>query len=253
MRIGRLPETLGEFDEAGRPERPGRAFGQVLRPDADGELRAGPQRAGRQRQRGTTLGRAIAGLVEEGVLVHRHGAGTFVRRNPPHVEQPLSRLTSFIEDMRLRGLAASSKAIEGGTFLPTPEESMMLDIALTEPVFRLARLRLADGVPMAIERAAVPLRFFGRAEPGGDSLYAALERARFRPVRAIQRLRAVVVGAAEAELLGIAEGAPGLDIHRVAYAADGRRVEFARSDSNHFMAELTLSSGARARTEGAAR
>ena len=77
----------------------------------------------------TTLRRAIAGLVDEGVLVHRHGAGTFVRRNPPHVEQPLSRLTSFTEDMRLRGFAASSRAIERGTFLPTPEESIMLDIS----------------------------------------------------------------------------------------------------------------------------
>ena len=123
----------------------------------------------------TTLRRAIAALVDEGVLVHRHGAGTFVKRSPPHVEQPLSRLTSFTEDMRLRGLTASSKAIERGTFLPTPEELMMLDIALTEPVFRLARLRLADDVPMAVEHAAVPLRFFAGAGPEGDSLYAALE------------------------------------------------------------------------------
>ncbi len=205
----------------------------------------------------TTLRRAIAALVDEGVLVHRHGAGTFVRRNPPHVEQPLSRLTSFTEDMRLRGLAASSKAIERGTFLPTPEESMMLDIALTEPVFRLARLRLADGVPMAFERAAVPLRFLGGAQLDGGSLYAALELAGFRPVRAVERLRAVVVGAAEAVLLGVAEGAAALDIHRVAYAADGRRVEFTRSiyrsDTYDFVAELTLSPSARARAEGAAR
>ena len=205
----------------------------------------------------TTLRRAIAGLVDEGVLVHRHGAGTFVRRNPPHVEQPLSRLTSFTEDMRLRGLAASSRAIERGTFLPTPEELIMLDISLTEPVFRLARLRLADGVLMAIERAAVPLRFLGRAEPDGDLLYAALETAGFRPVRAIERLRAVVVGAAEAALLGVPEGAAALDIHRIAYAADGRRVEFTRStyrsDTYDFVAELTLSPSARAQTEGAAR
>ena len=123
----------------------------------------------------TTLRRAIAALVEEGVLVHRHGAGTFVRRSPPHVEQPLSRLTSFTEDMRLRGLAASSRVIERGLFLPTPEESMMLDIKLSETVFRLSRLRLADGAPMAIERAAVPMRFLGVAERVGPSLYAALE------------------------------------------------------------------------------
>jgi GntR family transcriptional regulator len=205
----------------------------------------------------TTLRRAIAALVEEGALVHRHGAGTFIRRNPPHVEQPLSRLTSFTEDMLLRGLAASSKAFERGTFLPTPEESMMLDISLTEPVFRLARLRLADGVPMALERAAVPLRFLGGAEPNDGSLYAALESAGFRPVRAIERLRAVVVSAAEAALLGIAEGAPALNIHRIAYAGDGRRVEFTRSiyrsDTYDFVAELTLSPGPRARKEGAAR
>ena len=153
----------------------------------------------------TTLRRAIAGLIEEGVLVHRHGAGTFVRRSPPHVEQPLSRLTSFTEDMRLRGLAASSKVIERGVFLPTPEESMMLDIALNETVFRLSRLRLADDVPMAIERAAVPMRFLGLADRVGDSLYAALEASGYRPVRAVQRLRAVVIGPSEAALLEIAE------------------------------------------------
>ncbi len=206
----------------------------------------------------TTLRRAIAALIEEGVLVHRHGAGTFVRRkNPPHVEQPLSRLTSFTEDMQLRGLVASSRVIERGAFLPTPEESMMLDIGLTEMVFRLARVRLADGVPMAIERAVAPLRFLGGAEPSGDSLYAAFEAAGFRPVRALQRLRAVVVGAAEAALLGIEAGAPALDIHRVAYVSDGRRVEFTRStyrsDTYDFVAELTLPPAARPRGEGGLR
>jgi GntR family transcriptional regulator len=205
----------------------------------------------------TTLRRAIAGLVDEGVLVHRHGAGTFVRRNPPHVEQALSRLTSFTEDMRLRGLTASSRVIERGTFLPTPEESMMLDISLSETVFRLARLRLADGVPMAIERATVPLRFLGGIEPVVESLYAALEAKGFRPVRALQRLRAVVIGAAEAALLEIAERSPALHIHRVAFIGDGRRVEFTRSfyrsDTYDFVAELTLSSSARARSEGAVR
>jgi GntR family transcriptional regulator len=205
----------------------------------------------------TTLRRAIIGLVEEGVLVHRHGAGTFVKRNPPHVEQPLSRLTSFTEDMRLRGLVASSKVIESKTFLPTPEESMMLDIALSEMVFRLSRLRLADGVPMAIERATVPMRFLGSAERVGDSLYTALEASGFRPVRAVQRLRAVLVGAPEAALLEIPEGSPALDIHRVAYVADGRRVEFTRStyrsDTYDFVAELTLPPNARLRGEGALR
>jgi GntR family transcriptional regulator len=205
----------------------------------------------------TTLRRAIAGLIDEGVLAHRHGAGTFVRRNPPHVEQPLSRLTSFTEDMRLRGLAASSRVIEQGAFLPTPEEAMMLGVGPGESVYRLARLRLADGVPMAIDYAAVPLRFLDRAVAAEESLYAALESSGFRPVRALQRLRAIIIGSAEAALLEIAPGSAALDIQRIAYLADGRCVEFTRSfyrsDTFDFVAELTLSSASRQRADGAAR
>jgi GntR family transcriptional regulator len=198
----------------------------------------------------TTLRRAIAGLIEEGVLFHRQGAGTFVRRKAPHVEQALSRLTSFTDDMRSRGLAASSREIERGVFLPTPEEAMMLGVSPRDHVFRLARLRLADGVPMAIERAAVPARFLGEPARVGDSLYAALDAEGWLPVRALQRLRAAVLGAADAALLDVAEGSAALDIHRIAYLADGRCVEFTRSfyraDTYDFIAELTLSPDARA-------
>jgi len=205
----------------------------------------------------TTLRRAIAGLVDEGVLAHRHGAGTFVRRKPPHVEQPLSRLTSFTEDMALRGLAASSRVIEEGTFLPTPEEAMMLGVGPGESVYRLSRLRLADGVPMAIDYAAVPLKFLDRAHTAEDSLYATLEQAGFRPVRALQRMRAIIIAEAEAELLEIEPGSPALDIQRIAYIGDGRCVEFTRSfyrsDTFDFVAELTLSPTLRERTEGARR
>ena len=189
--------------------------------------------------------KAIAGLVEEGVLYHRHGAGTFVRRAAPHVEQALSRLTSFTEDMRSRGLAASSQEIERGVFLPTPEEAMMLGVSPRESVFRWVRLRLADGVPMAMERAVVPIRFLADPARVGNSLYAALEAEGWRPVRALQRLRAVVLSAEDASRLDVPKGSAALDIHRIAYLQDGRCVEytrsFYRSDTYDFVAELTLS------------
>ena len=205
----------------------------------------------------TTLRRAIADLVDRGVLVHRHGAGTFVRRQPPHVEQPLSRLTSFTEDMKARGFVASSRVLESGVFLPTPEESMMLGIGPAESVYRLARVRLADGAPMAVERVATPLAFLGGAEPAEDSLYAAFEAAGFRPVRALERLRAALLGPQDASLLAVDEGSPALDIHRVGYIADGRRVEFTRSlyraDTYDFVAELTLPPEGGPEAGGAAR
>ena len=193
----------------------------------------------------TTLRRAITGLVEEGVLYHRHGAGTFIRRAMPRVDQPLSRLTGFTQDMQLRGFVASSRELQRGVFLPTPEEAMMLGVGPNESVFRLSRLRLASDVPMAIEHAVVPSRYIGDPDKIGASLYDALETRNARPVRALQRLRAVLLSAGDAALLGVGQGSAALYIQRIAHLADGRCVEFTRShyrsDTYDFVSELTLS------------
>ena len=192
----------------------------------------------------TTLRRAILQLVAEGVLFHRQGAGTFIHRALPRVDQPFSRLTGFSEDMRLRGFVASSRELESGVFLPTPEEAMMLAAGPSERVFRLGRLRLADGVPMAIERAAVPLRYLPEWESVGASLYEALAARGFRPTRGLQRLRATLIADADAELLGVEPHSATLYIQRLAYLADGACVEFTKSwyraDTYDFVSELTL-------------
>ena len=193
----------------------------------------------------TTLRKAIADLIAEGVLFHRHGAGTFIHRATPRVEQPSSRLTSFTEDMRLRGLEASSRELERGVFPPSPEEAMMLGAGPNERVFRLGRLRLADGSPMAIERAAVPIRYLPDSDSVGASLYEALSSRGFKPTRGLQRLRATLVCDADAELLGVAHNSPALYIQRIAYLADGSSIEFTKSwyraDAYDFVSELTLS------------
>src|SRR5260370_42198961 len=56
-----------------------------------------------------TVRKALSGLVSAGLLEQRQGSGTFVSPKPPVVEQSLSRLTSFSEDMRLRGFETTSK------------------------------------------------------------------------------------------------------------------------------------------------
>ncbi len=77
------------------------------------------------------------------------------------------------------------------------------------------------------------------------SLYEYLERGGYRPVRAIQKISAVNLGRAEAELLGVAEGTAGLSIQRISYLESGRVAELTRSlyrgDAYDFVAELRLS------------
>ena len=121
-----------------------------------------------------TVRKALSGLVERGLLRQRQGSGTFVASPPQRVEQALSRLTSFTEDMRLRGLAPTVRWLDRGISLASPQEAMRLSLSPNDTVCRLKRLRLAGGVPMAIERATIPTRFLPDPMLVDASLYDVL-------------------------------------------------------------------------------
>ena len=78
----------------------------------------------------------------------------------------------------------------------TPEESLALRASPGSAVYRFERLRYADGAPMALEHATILAYALPSLDAVGDSLYAALEANDYRPVRALQRLRAVLRGGA---------------------------------------------------------
>ncbi len=186
-----------------------------------------------------TIRKAIAGLVEEGLLTQRHGAGTFVAER---IVKPMSRLTSFTEDLRARGLHPRSEFSERGIGEVTPEESMALNLSPGSLVVRLHRVRYAEDEPLAIERSVVPASVLPDPMLVHDSLYEALEKFGCRPRRALQRLRAVSLGAQQARLLHVATGSAGLNIERRGFLDDGRVVEFTsswyRGDIYDFVAEL---------------
>ena len=99
-----------------------------------------------------TVRKALAELVEDGVLTQKRGSGTFVTAGSQRVEQRLSRLTSFTEDMLARGLTPSVKWLQKIVAAPSPEEAMVLGLSTGERVVRLRRLRLANDKPMALEQ-----------------------------------------------------------------------------------------------------
>nr|WP_298689142.1 GntR family transcriptional regulator [uncultured Dongia sp.] len=190
-----------------------------------------------------TVRKALAELVEDGVLTQKRGSGTFVNGGNPRVEQRLSRLTSFTEDMLARGLTPSVKWLQKIIVTPSPEEAMVLGLSTGERVLRLRRLRLANDKPMALEQAVVPARLLATPEAVGSSLYTALEAAGVRPVRALQRLSAESLSAEDAATLSVPLGSAALYIERISYLADGRPVEFTkchyRGDAYDFVVELT--------------
>ena len=189
-----------------------------------------------------TVRKAIDELVEEGLLVRRQGSGTYVSNR---VEKNFAKLTSFSEDMRARGRNPRSVWMNRAEGTVTPEESLTLRSSPGTPVFRFHRIRYADDAPMAIEYATVIASCLSSLDDVENSLYEALERTGNRPVRALQRLRAVLLTAEQAKLLKAQERDAGLLVARVGYLKDGRAVEYSQSyyrgDIYDFVAELSAS------------
>ncbi|MDF1598918.1 GntR family transcriptional regulator [Mesorhizobium sp. YIM 152430] len=195
-----------------------------------------------------TVRSAYAELARLGLIEIRPGSGAYVRQ--PLIEQALWRLSSFTEDMAVRGLVAGTRLLRQEISTASQAERTALGIDGSVAIVRLERLRLADDQPLAIETAAVPADIFGTDIPAlrQDSLYSHLGDRGFRPMRARQRLRAISLEPAVAALLGVQTGSPALLIERVSFLADGRPVEFTRShyrgDAYDFIAELDANGGA---------
>ena len=191
-----------------------------------------------------TVRKAVQDLVRDGVLFQRHGSGTFVAPKVGRVEQSLSILTSFTEDMASRGISVRSVWLDRGIYVPSPEEFVALGLSANERVVRIARLRIGNDEPLALERASLSAKTLPDPNAVGNSLYEALEKTGMRPVRAVQRISAALLGEKDAELLGVTAGSAGLNIERTSYLASGKVVEFTRSvyraDAYDFVAELRL-------------
>ena len=177
-----------------------------------------------------TVRNEIERLTAEGAVYRLHGRGTFVAE--ARIAQA-GALTSFTEDMLARGLSPgstvlSTELVEADGFL-----AAALEVKPGDACFRLDRVRTADGRPMAIEQVYLPLqRFEGidRIDFADASLFEVLEDSFGVALGdAEQRVVAVAIEAADAPLLRVPDGAPGLRFHTVTRDRDGIPVLYAVS------------------------
>lgn len=169
-------------------------------------------------------------LVADGVLYRQHGNATFTAERPP---RQIDMLTSFSEDMRARGATPETKVLQALVESAGAQIAGRLNIPPGAPVFRLERLRLVDGEPLALERTNLSIdRFPGieEFEWGMLSLHKTLEE----QFGVVPEWNDTAIGAElpnphDADLLEIEQTQPCLVLSGTLHAADGRVIEAGRS------------------------
>lgn len=178
-----------------------------------------------------TARQAITELVNEGLLYREQGKGTFVSQHK--ITQQLIRLTGFTEDIRTRGQRPGTKVLSAQMYPADETTAERLRIKAGEMLFRLQRLRLADGEPLAIELSLISFKGCERLleeDLENNSLYRVLETKYGLPLmEAEQELEAGLAGNEEAHLLKIPVGSAVLFTRRTTYTERNQPIEYARS------------------------
>ena len=192
-----------------------------------------------------TARRALTALVEEGLVVSSPGRGWYVSEGP--LSEPPNMLLSFTAMARARGFAPSARVLRSEVRSATLDESETLQVAPGADLLELERVRLLDGLPVAVDRSLVPVSIcpaIVTTDFAEESLYDVLAReARVVPVSAACTVEATSAGDEVGPLLEIAPHEPVLVSRQVTRDRSGRPVELSRivyrGDRYRFRTTLT--------------
>jgi GntR family transcriptional regulator len=177
-----------------------------------------------------TASNALQELVRSGLAYRRHGLGTFVAQ--PKIRD-LSGFASFSDDMRERGLTPSSRLLALEFLVPGEEVRKRLGLAPGASCVRLARVRLANGEPVAVENAYIPADLCPGLENTDlekGSLYEVFRRHYgLGPAWAEGIIEAAPADEEQAALLDLEPGEPVLSIWRVTYDENYVALEWVHS------------------------
>jgi GntR family transcriptional regulator len=177
-----------------------------------------------------TVRRGLNRLANEGLIYRQQGRGSFVAERT--LEQGLSRIISFTEDMKQRGMIPRTEVLFSD-LVPAPEDvAEHLGLQLGVEMARIERLRIANNEPLSIEESFLVHSYCPGilAEDYADNpLREALEsKYNIRIVRAKQVIRAVRASTRQTQLLTITARSPLLFLERVSYSQQNIPVEFLR-------------------------
>lgn len=192
----------------------------------------------------TTLQKTVQNLIARGLIEIRRGKGTFVAQ--PHLSQPLTELSGFVEDMRAHGRHPSARLIAKRLEKASEAVARKLSVAPGTPVVHIQRVRIADGTPLSFDETWLPQDIGEKIienDLEAEPIFALLEEKYGMPlIEAEYRLEAIAAGPAVARALEIAAGSPIFLIERTSFAEGERPVDYEklyyRGDQIQFVTRL---------------
>lgn len=176
----------------------------------------------------TTVRKAIESLVARGLVEIRRGKGTFVTE--PKIRQDLTELTGFVEDMVRLGRNPGARLLDKRPVAADKTVAQHLGVSLGTQVYRIERIRLADGVAMSFDETYLPLEI-GEKLAGDDleaePIFALLEGKYELPlIEAQYQLEAVTANEHVAHALGVEPGSAIFLIERTSYTEGQKPIDY---------------------------
>lgn len=213
------------------------ASGDKLMPEAELARQLGISRP--------SLREAIRILAHEGLIIVKHGVGTFVGKDHRHMMGSLELMRSMTDMIRAAGGVPSQRDLKIELVKPPAEIAADLELEPNAKVGRISRVRFVDDQPFVLAKEYVALDddkhgFAALQRFNGSSLYQFLREEFSTDIsHSRSRLSAVSADAKMAELLSLKTGAPLLLMNELHYNGDGRPVMLAINLHNTEVVEFT--------------
>jgi DNA-binding GntR family transcriptional regulator len=173
-----------------------------------------------------TIREAVRGLIEDGLVVRRHGSGTYVTRRPL-IRNSLDLNFSYTEHFAASGFRPGRKLLGMRTVPASDEDAAALDVGVGTPLREVRRVRTADGRPAIYSVDRIPLELLGPDLDGADyagSLYRILTSVDHPIAHAEAVLTPTVADKDLARILDVSPGTSVQGLRQVDYDEAGRPV-----------------------------
>lgn len=166
-----------------------------------------------------TVRKAMTELVNEGLLERRHGSGTYVAK--PKITYESQEMINYVEVMQALNISTGSQLLGLEEIMASRRLANTLNIQLGDTIIRANILRLANRIPVVLERIFFPFALFPDLQDWDlekSSIFDLLNTIyKVKPSRISQTVEAVLASDLVARQMRVEENFPLLMLDRIIY------------------------------------